>query len=143
MDLFYAISDFFAGADLPKSWTNTFFVLVPKVPNPTSFKDLRPISLCNSLNMIIAKILTARLACSLPNIISPEQNGFVTSRMIQHNIPLGQELLISIRKNVRGSSLVFKLDIQKARDSVSWLALVTVMKSLVLKMDWYDMEIII
>lgn len=46
-DFTNAILDFFAGAEIPRSWSNTILVPVPKVHNPTSFQQLRPISLCN------------------------------------------------------------------------------------------------
>lgn len=36
-DLYYTISEFFAGGDLLKPWTNTILLPVPKVNNFTSF----------------------------------------------------------------------------------------------------------
>src|SRR4051812_25248498 len=55
-DLYDAISEFFVGRELPKSWTSTLLLLVPKVQNPSSFKQLRPISLCNFSAKIITKV---------------------------------------------------------------------------------------
>src|SRR4051812_11073692 len=79
-DLFEAILEFFAGGTLPRAWTSTYILPVPKVENPTSFKQMRPISLCNFNNKIISKMLSMRLANLLPDIISPEQRGFVKGR---------------------------------------------------------------
>ncbi|KAH0726077.1 hypothetical protein KY284_001942 [Solanum tuberosum] len=46
-DLYKAVVYFFQGANLPKFFTHTYVVLLPKVEAPQDFKDFRPISLCN------------------------------------------------------------------------------------------------
>src|SRR4051812_24362972 len=95
-DLYQAICEFFAGGHLPKIWTSTLIVPIPKVPNPESFKDLRPISLCNFTSKIISKMLANILAPILPQIISEEQCGFVKGRYIFDNILLAQEMVQSL-----------------------------------------------
>src|SRR5436190_24030213 len=69
-----------------------------------------------------------RLVEVLPDIISPEQSGFVKGRVINDNILLAQELVQSIRKKVRGSNIIIKLDLSKAYDFISWLALLKVLR---------------
>ncbi|KAM3241700.1 hypothetical protein ACQJBY_054489 [Aegilops geniculata] len=39
----------------PDGWNDTCVVLIPKVQNPESMKDLRPISLCNMVYKLISK----------------------------------------------------------------------------------------
>ncbi|XP_059310044.1 uncharacterized protein LOC132061208 [Lycium ferocissimum] len=46
-------------------------------PQPQSFSDIRPISLCNILSRLIAKILNNRISNVLPVIISPNHSGFI------------------------------------------------------------------
>ncbi|XP_035542978.1 uncharacterized protein LOC118346079, partial [Juglans regia] len=46
-DLLEAVSDFFGGAVLPRFYSASFIVLIPKVQNPMSFGNFRPISLCS------------------------------------------------------------------------------------------------
>ena len=47
LDMCRAVQWFFAGHELPKSWTSTLVVTIPKVASPKQLGDLRPISLCN------------------------------------------------------------------------------------------------
>lgn len=43
------------------SLNNTYLALIPKANNPTSVNEYRPISLCNVLYKLIAKVLENRL----------------------------------------------------------------------------------
>lgn len=49
---------------------HSFTALVPKVKTPELVNEYRPISLCNVLYKIIAKILANRLKVMLSEIIS-------------------------------------------------------------------------
>lgn len=89
-DFFEAVLQFFSGLEFSRSWTSTLIVMLPKVDNPSSFKQMRPISLYNVSNKIVMKILSLRLSLILEKIISLEQGAFVKGRIIQHNILLAQ-----------------------------------------------------
>ncbi|KAH0769665.1 hypothetical protein KY290_013646 [Solanum tuberosum] len=56
-DLHTTVSAFFSCDILPKFYTHTCLVLIPKVDHPQSFSDLRPISLCRSItkNILLAQ----------------------------------------------------------------------------------------
>jgi hypothetical protein len=56
---------------MPEGWNEMNVVLVHKVREPKSLKDLWPISLCNVLYKIVSKVLTAQLKGILNEIISP------------------------------------------------------------------------
>lgn len=120
-DLIAAVQSFFYGQSLPRTWTSTLLVMVPKVASPITFGDLRPISLCTYSAKIISKILADRMAIFLPSIISLEQSGFIKGRNITENILLAQELLHKIDSKVRGNNVMLKLDMAKAYDRMSWL----------------------
>ena len=87
-DLTNVVQVFFRGQPLPTSWTSTLIVTIHKVYNPSTFGDIRPISLCTYSAKIISKVLADRMACILPQIISLAQNGFVKGRNITENILL-------------------------------------------------------
>jgi hypothetical protein len=59
------------GGPMPADWNDTSVVLIPKINDPESMKDLRPISLCNVVYKLISKALANRLKLILPEIISP------------------------------------------------------------------------
>ncbi len=47
----------------------TFIALVPKIPTPLCLLDFRPISLCNTIYKIFAKVLVNRIKPFLERII--------------------------------------------------------------------------
>jgi hypothetical protein len=110
------------GGAIPEGWNDTIVVLIPKVKEPQSLKDLRPISLCNMLYKIISKVLAGRLKGILHEIISLNQSAFVSGRLITDNILMTYEMTHFL-KNKRGGNtgyLALKLDMSKAYDRVEW-----------------------
>ncbi|KAK6780088.1 hypothetical protein RDI58_022272 [Solanum bulbocastanum] len=119
-DLLAVIQAFFSGQMIPKYITHACLVLLPKVKHPNKLSEFRPISLSNFTCKIISKILCLRLTPILPNLISPNQSGFVKGRSITENIMLAQEIIHQIKQPTIGSNVVIKLDMAKAYDRVSW-----------------------
>ena len=134
-----AISDFFAGANLPRAVSATLLTLIPKVASPQVFSDFWPISVCNVLYKIISKVLMRRLEFLLPRLISPQQSGFVRGRLISDNFLLAKELIQSLNVKVWGANIMFKLDMTKAYDRVFWPVLMAVMRSFGFCEVWIDM----
>nr|XP_009769821.1 PREDICTED: uncharacterized protein LOC104220618 [Nicotiana sylvestris] len=127
------------GATLPKFFTHTYIIMLPKVEAPQSFSDIRPINLCNVSSKIIAKILNARLSKIFPKIITQNQSGFVKGRAITENILLAQELVNDIGKPRKGANVVIKLDMAKAYDRVSWPFLCFMLRKLGFAEVWIDL----
>ncbi|KAI3461929.1 hypothetical protein Pfo_018592 [Paulownia fortunei] len=131
-----AVEDFFSGTPMPRSFTATTLVLIPKTDSPDTWNDFRPISLCNVTNKIITKLLSLRLAKLLPDLIAPSQSGFVQGRLISDNILLAQELIHSIDSRQVQDNVVFKLDMAKAYDRVQWGFLYKVLQKMGFPTYW-------
>lgn len=88
--------------------------------NPRKVTDFRPISLCNVIYRIVAKMLANRLKQILNDIISPTQSAFIPNRLITDNVIVGYECLKKIRQNMgkRNGLVALKLDISKAYDKI-------------------------
>ncbi|XP_022030689.1 uncharacterized protein LOC110931611 [Helianthus annuus] len=107
---------------------HTILALVPKVDTPNSVLDYRPISCCNVIYKCISKIITDRLKGSLDTLVSINQSAFVPGRKITDNILLTQELMHNYHLNKGQPRCAFKIDIQKAYDTVSWSFLESILK---------------
>ena len=66
-----AVVDFFSSRCMLREINCTIISSVPKVPNPSSMHDYRPISCCNTIFKGISKIIAARIKRCLPDIIYP------------------------------------------------------------------------
>jgi hypothetical protein len=110
------------GAAMSTGYNDTTVVLIPKMKDPKSLKELRPISLCNVLYKIISKDLAGRLKGILDEIISPNQSAFMPGRLISDNILVAYEVTHFLKNKRRGNDgyLALKLDTSKAYDRVEW-----------------------
>ncbi|XP_074319503.1 uncharacterized protein LOC141656489 [Silene latifolia] len=115
-----AIINFFDSGQLLSQVNATVITLIPKNDRPTSVVHYRPISCCNVLYKVISKILCARLALVLPDIISKNQVAFVKGRSILENILICQDLVRMYNRRAASPRCMFKLDLQKAYDSIEW-----------------------
>ncbi|GJR63237.1 RNA-directed DNA polymerase, eukaryota, reverse transcriptase zinc-binding domain protein [Tanacetum coccineum] len=93
-----------------------------KSPGPDGFTFgfyRRPISLIGSLYKIIAKILANRLVGVLSELVDEVQSAFVANRQILDG-PFILNELIQWCKSKKRQTMVFKVDFEKAFDSVRW-----------------------
>nr|GEU99310.1 hypothetical protein [Tanacetum cinerariifolium] len=114
-----AILDFFSNGKLLKEINPTIIALVPKSQTPKRVYDFRPVSCCNIVYKCISKIIANRIKGSLNSLVDDCQT-FIPSRQISDNILLSQELMRNYHRKSGPSKVSFKIDIQKAYDSVDW-----------------------
>ncbi|GJR10704.1 hypothetical protein Tco_0793356 [Tanacetum coccineum] len=115
-----AAQEFFINGKLLKQLNHTIIALIPKVKSPVRVNDYRPISCCNILFKCISKIISNRIKVSLQHLISTNQSAFVPGRNIADNILLTQELMHNYHLDRGSPRCSFKVDIQKAYDTVDW-----------------------
>ncbi|KAL2237592.1 UNVERIFIED_CONTAM: hypothetical protein Sindi_0950900, partial [Sesamum indicum] len=115
-----AVLNFFTTGKLLKQVNSTLLALIPKVHNPMTVGDFRPISCCNVLYKIIAKLLVQRLSVVLHKLINPSQAAFIPGRSIGDNILLAQELFTGYNQTRLPPRCALKVDIRKAYDTVEW-----------------------
>ena len=115
-----------------KKINQTFIALIPKIQNPISPKDFRPISLCNVIFKIITKTLANRIKPCLPSLIHETQSAFVPGRQILDNGLLALENFHFMKNKKSGSKgfYALKLDMSKAYDRVESLFLEKIMEKM-------------
>jgi hypothetical protein len=113
------INEFHRNGKLTKGINSTFIALIPKVDSPQRLIDFRPISLVGSLYKILAKVLANRLRMVIGSVISESQTTFVKDRQILDGILIANEVVDEARKTKR-ELMLFKVDFEKAYDSVDW-----------------------
>ncbi|KAF7817649.1 uncharacterized protein G2W53_031618 [Senna tora] len=92
---------------IPKEVNATYITLIPKIPDPESIAQFRPISCCNFIYKIIAKILTNRL--------KPIMNclHFTSSRLA----------------GIKKKAMILKIDMNKAYDRLEWDFVMAILKA--------------
>ncbi|KAJ9535280.1 hypothetical protein OSB04_un001622 [Centaurea solstitialis] len=115
-----AVRQFFDNGKLLGEVNSTVIALVPKSKTPKNVADFRPIACCNVLFKCISKIIVQRMKGSLGGLVDVNQSAFIPNRQISDNILLAQELMRGYHLQRGVKRCAFKIDIQKAYDTVNW-----------------------
>ncbi|GJS24646.1 RNA-directed DNA polymerase, eukaryota, reverse transcriptase zinc-binding domain protein [Tanacetum coccineum] len=106
---------------------SSFIAIIPKTFNAKLVKDFRPISLIGRLYKIIAKILANRLVFVMGDLVNEVQSAFIDNRNILDG-PFILNEVMQWSKAKKKQTMIFKVDFEKAFDSVRWDFLVDVLK---------------
>lgn len=99
---------------------STFLTLIPKNDTPSYFDDFRPISPCNSIYKIIAKVIENHIKPILSKLILKEHFAFLEGRKIHEAIGVSQEGLHSLKEK-RFKGMVYKIDLSKGYDKSDYI----------------------
>ena len=118
-DIIRFLHEFHASGIFPKGSNASFITLLPKVPDPQTLNEFRPISLIGCTYKIVAKLLSSRLKKVLPTIIDERQSTFIDGRQLLHSVIVANEVLEEAKRGQK-PCLMFKVDFERAYDAVSW-----------------------
>jgi len=118
-DFLRFLDEFYANGIFPKGSNASFIALIPKVLDPQTLNEYKPISLIGCTYKIVAKILANRLKKVMPLFIPKRQSAFIEGRHMLHSVLIANET-IEEAKRCHKPCIVFKVDYEKAYNSVSW-----------------------
>ena len=98
---------------------SSFLCLIPKVENPQQLGEFRPISLVGCLYKIISKVLSLRMKKVIGKVIDVRQSTFIEGRGLLDSVLIANEVLEEYKRK-RKCCIFFKVDYEKAYDSVKW-----------------------
>lgn len=134
-DIQKLLDDFHRQGYWPRGCNSSFITLVPKKENPQGLQDFRPISLIGCAYKIISKVLTNRIKSVLPAVIDDCQSAFLEGRGALDSIVVANEWLHDA-KTRKKKSMAFKVDFEKAYDSVQWNFLYYMMRRMNFNGKW-------
>ncbi|GJY02513.1 RNA-directed DNA polymerase, eukaryota [Tanacetum coccineum] len=134
-DVVAAVTSFFSTGSFPLGCNSSFITLIPKSQEAKMVKEFRPISLIGSMYKIITKVLANRLSLVISELVSDVQSAFVSNRHILDGPFILNELL-SWCKHKKSKALIFKIDFEKAFDSVRWDYLDVVLANFGFGLKW-------
>jgi hypothetical protein len=104
-----------------------YMILLRKKPDAECVQDFRQISLIHSLSKLITKTLSLHLAPHMESLVMPDQSGFIKGQALYDNFRTVQLLAKSPHAR-RLPTVLLKIDIAKAFDTVSWPFLFDVLR---------------
>lgn len=136
-DILRFLDEFYVNGIFPKGCNASFIALIPKVSDLQGLSDHRPISLIGCIYKIVSKLLAKRLKMVMPSIIDGRQSAFIEGRHLLHGVLVANEV-VEEAKRKQMPCLVFKVDYEKAYDSVSWNFLFYMMRRMGFCPRWIE-----
>ena len=114
------IKDLFNNGKFLGEFNTNFISLIPNVKTHAKVTNYKPVSCCNVVYKGISKVITNRLKFVLSDLVDVNQIAFIPIRQVSDNILLAQEFIMGYHLGNKTTNCTFKVDMQKAYDTVSW-----------------------
>ncbi|GJR95801.1 cysteine-rich receptor-like protein kinase [Tanacetum coccineum] len=134
-DIISYVKHFESSCHTPRGFNSSFITLVPKLDDPIVLGDYRPLSLIGCQYKIIAKVLANHLKHVLPSVVGEVQMAYIKGRQIIDG-PLFVDEIISWAKTHKKKLMLFKVDFEKAFDSLSWNFLLSILEQMGFSAKW-------
>ncbi|GJR98227.1 RNA-directed DNA polymerase, eukaryota, reverse transcriptase zinc-binding domain protein [Tanacetum coccineum] len=134
-DMVRFVGEFFQSSCFPKGCNSSFIALIPKIGDAKCLSDFRPISLIGCQYKIIGKLLANRLSTVIGSCVSFEQSAFIKGRNFLDGPLVLNECMSWYRKRSK-ALMVFKVDFEKAFNSLRWDYLDVIMEKLGFGFKW-------
>ena len=109
--------------------------LIRKHQGADRVEDFCPISLSNSIYLIIAKVLANRLRKVINELVGPVQSAFIPERQLVDSAVVAGKIVATWRqKGTKG--FIWKIDFVKAYNSLDWTFLWSYMRRRGLPTEW-------
>ncbi|GJS28729.1 putative RNA-directed DNA polymerase [Tanacetum coccineum] len=120
---------------IPRGCNSSFIALIPKIKDPLHLNDYRPISLIGCQYKVIAKVLANRIQQVVHSVVSEVQTAYINGRQIIDGPLMANEIISwATKKNER--LFLFKVDFEKAFDSLDWGFLDHIMEQMGFSHKW-------
>ncbi|GJT87061.1 cysteine-rich receptor-like protein kinase [Tanacetum coccineum] len=120
---------------LARGCNASFIVLIQENSDPVDLGDYRPISLIGCMYKVLSKLLSRRLCKVIHKLIRPNQTAFLSGRQILDGILIANEI-VNYAKKEKLKLLLFKVDFEKAFDSVNRKFLIDIMSQMGFSAKW-------
>nr|KYP35452.1 Transposon TX1 uncharacterized [Cajanus cajan] len=135
-DMCRFLTEFHHNGRLPRGTNSAFITLIPKKQDPQRLEDYKPISLVGCMYKILAKVLANRVKQVLPSVIDERrQSALLEGRNMLYSVLVVNEV-IDEAKRMKKPIIFFKVDFEKAHDSVSWEYLLYMLERLGFNPKW-------
>ena len=135
-DLLDLAKNFFKIGRLSKGVNHAYVHLISN--SSVGFKDFRPISLIYDIYKIMAKVFSSHMKAVMHDLISENQTTFFVGRQIIDGFLVANKVVHSLKRG-RVSSLIFKVNVYKASDSMQWDYLEQVMRHMSVGEKWINL----
>ncbi|GJV65741.1 RNA-directed DNA polymerase, eukaryota, reverse transcriptase zinc-binding domain protein [Tanacetum coccineum] len=105
----------------PDNYTSRFYKSAWSIVGKEVSQSVREFFVTGKLlGECISKIMTNRLKGVLGTLVNENQSAFISGMQITYNILLAQELFRGYNRKQNVKKVSFKIDLQKAYDTISW-----------------------